>query len=88
MSKITAQEARKLAGPSVQERVNEVYMLIRSAAEKKKRSIMLHGWWADEGYGGTADYKQACKILEADGFKVSFFYEELQFVNMYTVVEW
>jgi len=88
MSKITAQEARKLAGPTVQERVDDVYPLIRSAAEKKKRSITLHDWWADQGYGGTEEYKQACKLLEADGFKVSFFYEERQFVNMYTVVEW
>lgn len=88
MSKITAQEARELAGPSVQERVNEVYPLIRSAAEEKKRRIVLHDWWADQGYLGSKDYKQACKILESDGYKVTFFYEERQFVDMYTIVEW
>ena len=88
MTKITAQEARKLAGPTVQERVDEVYPLIREAAEKGERSIALHGWWAHEGFGGTVEYKQACKILEDDGYKVKFFYEERQFVDMYTVVEW
>ena len=88
MTKITAQEARKLAGPTVQERVDEVYPLIREAAEKGKRSIALHDWWAHEGFGGTVEYKQACKILEGDGYKVRFFYEERQFVDMYTVVEW
>ena len=88
MTKITAAEARKLAGPTVQERVDEVYPLIREAAEKGKRYINLHDWWANEGYSDTAEYKQAKMILEGDGFKVSFYYEERQFVSMYTVVEW
>lgn len=88
MTKITAAEARKLAGPTVQERVDEVYPLIREAAEKGKREIHLHEWWAHEGYAGSVEYKQAVKILEGDGYKVRFFYEERQFVDMYTVVEW
>jgi hypothetical protein len=88
MSKITAAEARKLAGPTVQERVDDVYPLIREAAEKGKRSIALHDWWANEGYNRTNEWKQACMILEGDGFKVEFFYEERQFVDMYTVVKW
>lgn len=88
MSRITAQEARKLAGPTVQERVDDVYPLIREAAEKGQRHIALHDWWASEGYSRTNDWKQACMILEGDGFKVEFFYEERQFVDMYTVVKW
>jgi len=88
MTKITAQEARELAGPTVQERVDAVYPVIREAAEKGKRWIVLHDWWANEGYSGSAEYKQACMILEGDGYKVKFFYEERQFVDMYTLVEW
>jgi hypothetical protein len=88
MSRITAQEARALAGPTVQERVDAVYLLIRKAAEKKERRVHLHDWWANEGYRGSAEYKQACMILEGDGYKVSFYYEERQFVEMYTIVEW
>jgi hypothetical protein len=88
MTRITAAEARRLAGPSIQERVDEVYPLIREAAENGGRSIDLHGWWADEGYSGSADWKQACKILEGDGYTVKFFYAEYQFVSMYTTVEW
>ncbi len=88
MTKITAAEARRLAGPTVQERVDEVYPLIREAAEKGKRSITLHDWWAHEGYSKTFEYKQACMILEGDGYTVEFFYEERQFVDMYTVVKW
>jgi len=88
MTKITAQEARELAGPTVEERVAAVYPLIREAAEKKQRHVALHDWWEREGYAGSKDYKQACMILEGDGYKVKFFYEERQFVNMYTLVEW
>jgi hypothetical protein len=88
MTKITAQEARELAGPSVQDRVNDVYPLIRKAAERKEHKISLHGWWAHQGYGQTADWKKACELLAKDGFNTRFFYEELQFVNMYTIVSW
>ena len=88
MTKITAHEARELAGPTVQERVDAVYPLIRKAAEEKHRHVTLHDWWANEGYSRTKDYKQACDILCAGGYTVEFFYEERQFVDMYTVVKW
>lgn len=89
MTKITAKEARKLAGPSIQDHVDAVYPLIRKAAENKQRSVRLHdNFWVNEGYTGTTSYKEACKILEGDGYKVRFFYEERQFVDMYTIVEW
>lgn len=89
MTKITAGEARKLSGPSVHEHVDAVYTLIRAAAEKKQRQIRLHNsFWVQEGYSRTANYAAACKILEGEGYKVSFFYDERQFVDMYTVVEW
>jgi hypothetical protein len=89
MSKITAQEARQLAGPSVQERVNEVYPLIREAAMKEERMVSLRdSFWVNEGYGRTASYIKACELLKADGYNVKFFYEERQFVDMYTIVSW
>lgn len=89
MSKITALEARKLAGLSVEDRVAEVYPQIRANAEKKLRNLRLHGeFWANEGYSGTKDWKDACDLLRKDGFTVEFFYEERQFVDMYTIVRW
>jgi len=89
MTKITAQEARKLAGPTVQERVDEVYTLIREAATEKKRFVNLRDdFWVNEGYSKTKEYQQACMILEGEGYTVRFFYEERQFVDMYTIVEW
>lgn len=89
MTRITAQEARKLAGPTVQEHVDDVYPLIREAAEKGQRSVALRdSFWVQGGYSKTDAYKQACMVLEGDGYKVRFFYEERQFVDMYTIVEW
>ena len=89
MTKFTAEEARKLAGPSLSDHVNEALDLIRLAAVDKRRVVGLRSnFWTRGGYNGTEECKAACKELEALGFKVSFFYEELQFVNMYTKVEW
>ena len=89
MTRITAQEARTLAGPTVQERVDEVYSLIREAATEKKRFVSLRdNFWVNEGYSKTKGYQQDCMILEGDGYKVTFYYEERQFVDMYTIVEW
>jgi len=89
MMKITAKEARELAGLTVQERVEAVYPMIRGAAEKRLRQVALHGdFWANEGYRKTPQWKEACELLRKEGFTVRFFYEERQFVDMYTVVEW
>jgi len=89
MTKITAQEARELAGPTVQERVDAVYPVIREAATKGKRDIMLRDkFWADGGYSASKDWQQAVMILEGEGYKVGFYYNESQFVDMGTTVEW
>jgi hypothetical protein len=87
--KITAAEARELAGPTPQERVDAVYPRIREAAEKGQRSIQIGvDFWAHEGYKGSADYKEAVRLLEADGYTVKFYYEERQFVDMGTEISW
>lgn len=87
--KITAEEARNISGPSIQEQVNLVYPLIRAAAEAKRRFVNLHdSFWVNGGYAKSAEWIEAVALLEKDGFKVRFFYQERQFVDMYTVVEW
>lgn len=86
--RLTAAEARSLAGPTVDEHVDMALDIITEAAKKQQRSVRLHNWWANEGYQRTNDYQAACKQLTDLGYKVRFFYEELQFVNMYTIVEW
>lgn len=86
---ITAKEARELAGLTVEEQVADVFAEIREAATKGKRKLSLHGqFWAYGGYNKTPEWLAAKKLLEDQGFVVSFYYNESQFVDMYTVVEW
>jgi len=88
---LTAMEARELAGagPTPEERVEIVTAAIREAAMAKKRKLALEDtFWVRDAYENTADYQKACDILKGLGYKVSFFYEERQFVDMYTIVEW
>jgi lipid II:glycine glycyltransferase (peptidoglycan interpeptide bridge formation enzyme) len=90
---ITAKEARELAGPTFDERVKDqlefAYKEIKTAAENKKRKTVLRSdFWVRDGYSGTDEYKAAVKKLKDLGYTVEFFYEERQFVNMYTIVEW
>jgi predicted TIM-barrel fold metal-dependent hydrolase len=89
MMKITAEEARKLSGPTIAERVDEVFELIRREAKPKVRELRLHDdFWTNEGYRRTKDWMEAAEMLAKEGFTVEFFYEERQFVNMYTIVKW
>ncbi|WP_456281643.1 hypothetical protein M1D55_19570 [Cupriavidus sp. JZ107] len=95
LKRLTAAEARDIAGPTVTERVDAALDVIRAAAEKKQRQVSLHGdFWANGGYGSdrsttlARQYDEAVKQLKALGYKVRFFYEERRFVDMYTIVEW
>jgi hypothetical protein len=88
-----ASEARKLAGIgdelSAQEAVDRVLIQIKEAAKAGKRKLCLHEEpWVHGVYRNDPDVKLAYKILEGLGYEVKFHYEELQFVNMFTVVEW
>jgi hypothetical protein len=87
--KITAKEARELSGPTLEERVDDVYNLIREAAAKKQRQVNLHeDFWTRGGYDRSPDWKIAVAMLQDEGFNVNFYYEERQFVDMYTIVSW
>lgn len=69
--------------------LTEALREIEKAAAKNKRRADLHmDFWARYGCSWTSEYKQACELLKKHGFAVQFFYEERQFVNMFTIVEW
>jgi spore germination cell wall hydrolase CwlJ-like protein len=86
---ITAKEARELAGPNIEELVAETFEAIREAATKGKRRLPLDGqFWTYGGYNKTPEWLAAKKLLEDQGFVVTFYYNEVQFVQMYTVVKW
>jgi hypothetical protein len=87
--KLTASEAKKISGLTAEEEVAAIEDRIEKAAKEKKRQIELKSdFWISEGYDQTEKYLKACGILENNGYTVKFFYEELQFVNMYTIVSW
>jgi hypothetical protein len=86
---LTAAEARKLSGLTPREHVELVLKNVEQLAKDGKRIYRVHDdFWVNGGYSKTTDYQEAVAILEELGYKVSFFYEERQFVNMYTVIEW
>lgn len=90
MTKITAAEAREIAGPCIEDHLAEAYAEIRKAAEDKRREARLHSeFWTREGYSRTRNWIEAVDVLTKDGFVVDFFYRELSIaVDMYTVVKW
>ena len=96
MNKLTAEQARELAGPTVEERVDKILVRIEELAKAKQRSLKT-GWdykedkklWIDEGYGQTENWRKAKKILTDLGYTVSFHYDDsCYFVDMYTVIKW
>ena len=88
-NKITAEQARKLMPINAQNEVDKVYNDIRIAARAGETELRPNGeFWTKQGYKRTAEYNKACDILRDDGYNVKFFYEENQFVNMYTIVSW
>ena len=93
---ITANEARKLAGPTVKEMVDDIFPVIERAAKEKRRYLRT-GWdyeeypelWINGGYSKSKEWLEAVKILEGLGFKVKFYYSDGSFaVDMYTLIEW
>lgn len=92
---ITANEARELAGPTLEEKVEALGRRIEELA-KEGRRVLRCGYdydqdqdlWIHGGYSSTEDWKKATQILRDKGFEVDFYYTELQFVDMYTRVKW
>jgi hypothetical protein len=96
MNKFTADDARKLyMENSVEGKVETLLLSIKTAASEGKRSINTGyqhkedmDFWNNGGYGKTAKWKEAIKILTDLGFDACFYYSEGQLVDMYTIVKW
>lgn len=85
----TADDARKIAGPSMEDYIQGALDAIKASAQEKNHEISLrNSFWVNGGYSKTEAYKAATKVLEDLGFGVEFIYEERQFVDMYTKVTW
>jgi hypothetical protein len=93
--RLTAAQAREIAGPTVSEKVDALLEKIREFAEQKKRSIKIGrdncpdtNFWVQGAYKDHDDYHQAKRELEALGYKVEFYYEEKQFVDIFLEISW
>lgn len=78
--KITAEYARELSGPTIEEGVDSIYSLIHAAAVKNRRYVCLR-----EGKN-SAEWREAARLLKEDGFKVDFIYCNHE--EKYTIVSW
>jgi len=95
MARLTAKEARELAGPTLDEKIDSLLAAIGTAAANEKRQLRT-GWeykehpelWINGGYSRTSEYRRAEEILKKLGYDVSFYYNEGQFVDMYTIIKW
>ena len=93
--RFTAEEARKLSGKTLDEKVDGLLAAIAEAAKQHKRQLRT-GWeygadeelWIRGGYGKTDEWKEARKMLVDLGYTVEFYYNESQFVDMYTLIKW
>jgi len=96
MKLITAEEARNLAGPSLEDKIESLSKTIEALAKEGRRSCRtaydhrLDGdLWEDGAYHKINEWKRAKEILEHHGYKVMFYYDcGGQFVDMYTLIEW
>lgn len=83
---ITAQEARVLAGPFKESVMIEAESQILKAANSKLTKVALRGQpWDDDK---TDLHKECVQELEANGFRVKYFFECNQFVDAGVMVDW
>ena len=99
---LTAKEAKAFVGETVEEKVAKLLVAIEERAKNEKlsqsdRLSIKTSWqykhddslWVSGGYGQTAEWKAAKKILEGLGYTVKFYYYDGSMaVDMYTVVSW
>jgi hypothetical protein len=93
--RLTAAQAREIAGTTVSEKVDALLERIHDFAERKKRSIKIGrddcpdtDFWVQGAYKDNDDFHQAKRELEALGYSVNFWYEEKQFVDMFLEISW
>jgi hypothetical protein len=93
--KFTANEARKLAGKTVEEKVDDLLVAIKERARKKLRELRTgydyqgdEDLWIQSRYNPTKEWNEAKTILEDLGYVVGFYFDAGQFVDMYTIIKW
>jgi hypothetical protein len=72
MTKITASQARQIAGPDVENHVNDAYQIIRKAAESGSFEVVLDDeFWGPTNWSSESGaWNSAASVLNDAGFKV------------------
>ena len=84
-NRITADEARGIAGPGVLWELDKVYVLIRQAAEKGEFSICLcTPFWSNNDHLT----RMACDLLYRDGFGTEYRRVFPNVWESFTIVSW
>jgi hypothetical protein len=92
---ITAEQARAIMPRTLEVKLEDIGNRIEELAKEGKNRLR-GGYdydkdkdlWISGGYSNSEEYLKAKQYLENLGFKVSFYYMELQLVDMYVLIEW
>jgi hypothetical protein len=89
---ITAEQARELAGPTVEEYLKDISVYIEKAAKEQKREVIIRTQpYADWMYSESSApevAKQVLAELRKAGFTVEMYYDALQFVDLGMRIKW
>ena len=89
---ITAQEARELSGPSAQEYLEFIEQRIRKAAENKALETVIRERpycdWLYSEKDLPSEPRKALEALRENGFSVTLYYYEGQFVDIGLRISW
>lgn len=90
---ITAKEARALSGPTVDEHLARLSKTIETAAREGKQFVIIRSepydrWLYNGNPSGNSIEGKVITALTLAGYKVGFFYEERQFVDMGLKISW
>lgn len=89
---ITAEQARLLAGPTAEEYLEIISDRIEKAAKNKEREVIIrdnpYADWLYSEQNMPAVPRKVVETLRKNGFTVSLYYNELQFVDMGLWIRW
>ena len=90
---ITAKQAAEMAGPKAEDYLEFIEKKIIESAEKQNRSVIIRdnpycNWLYSDSGSSANEVKKALKIMKDNGFKLSLYYIESQFVDCGLKIEW
>ena len=90
---ITAKQAAEMVGPKAEEYLEFIEKKIVEAAEKQNREVIIRdkpycNWLYSDSASSPDEVKKALKIMKDNGFKLSLYYVENQFVDYGLKIEW